>query len=102
MNIDHTIIGCEEFKKLLQRMMDQGEIELSKKVIEESINVITDAKFVGESSLKGSKPLTIFFEDDSILVANMTMHPPKLAVEMLSPFPIRITRWCHGATIAIM
>ena len=63
-------------------MMDQREIEFSRKVVEESINVITDAKFMGESSSKGPRPLTIFFEDDLVSVANMTMHPSKLTVEM--------------------
>ena len=48
--------------------------------------MITDAKFMGESSLGGLRPLTIFFEDDMVSIANMTMHPPKLTVEVLSPF----------------
>ena len=68
-------------------MMDQGEIEFSRKVIEESVNVIIDTRFVGESSFEGSKPLTIFFKDDPILVANMTMHSPKLTVGVPSSFP---------------
>ena len=49
--------------------MDQGEIEFFEKIVEESINVIIDAKFVGESSLGGSRPLTIFF--DLIPMANI-------------------------------
>ena len=63
-------------------MMDQEEIEFSEKIMEESVNVITDARFVEESFLGGSRPLTIFFEDDPILVADMTMHPSKLTVEV--------------------
>ena len=47
-------------------MMDREEIEFSEKVPEESVNVIIDAKFVEGSSFDGSKPLTIFFEDDSV------------------------------------
>ena len=43
----HTIQKCEDFKKLLQAMMDQREIEFSKEGIEKSVNLITDAKFVG-------------------------------------------------------
>ena len=43
-------------------MMDRGEIEFFEKVIEESVNVITDAKFMGESSSERPKPLTIFFD----------------------------------------
>ena len=62
-------------------------IEFSKKIIEESVNVITDAKFVGGSSSEGPKPLSIFFEDDLLLLANVIMHQPKLTVEVLSPFP---------------
>ena len=73
---NHTIKECEDFKSLLQMMMDQGEI-----------NVITDAMFMGESSSRGLKPLIIFFENVRILVTNMTMHPPKLTVEVLSLFP---------------
>ena len=55
--------------------------------MEESIIVITDAKFVGESSSKGSRSLTIFFDDDLVLVVDMRMHPSKLIVEVQSPFP---------------
>ena len=67
--------------------MDQGEIEFFEKIVEESINVITDAKFVGESFSKGSRPLTIFFEDDLVTVADMRMNQPKLTVEVPSLFP---------------
>ena len=67
--------------------MDQGEIEFFRTVVKESINVIIDAKFMGESSLGGHRPLTIFFEDDLIPIANMTMPPSKLTVEVPSPFP---------------
>ena len=56
-----TLLKSEEFKNLLQKMMDQGEIQFSEKIIEESINVIIDAKFVGESSLGGPS-----FEDDLV------------------------------------
>ena len=58
---NHIIWECEDFKSLLQKMMDRGEIEFSGKVIKESINVIIDVKFVGESSIERPKPLTIFF-----------------------------------------
>ena len=57
------------------------------KVIEESINVITGAEFVGGSSLRGPKLLTIFFEDDLTSVANRMMYQPKLTVEVSSSFP---------------
>ena len=68
-------------------MMNSGEVEFSEKVIEESVNVITDSKFMGESFSERSKFLTILFEDDLISVANVMMHQPKLAVEGPSPFP---------------
>ena len=83
----HTIGKCGKFKILLQKMMDHGEIEFFEKIVEESVNMITDAKFMGESSLGGPRPLTIFFEDDLILVANTRMNLPKLIVEVPSPFP---------------
>ena len=84
---NHTIRKCEDFKNLLQAMMDREEIEFFEEMIEESVNVITDAKFVGKSSFKRLKPLTIFFEDDSIPIANTTMHHTKLIVKVLSLFP---------------
>ena len=56
-------------------------------MLKESVNVINDAKFVGGSSFRGLKPLTIFFEDDPVLVANVMMHQPKLIVEVSSLFP---------------
>ena len=68
-------------------MMDQGEIEFSEKIKEESVNMITDGRFFGEASSKRPRPLTIFFEDDSILTTDMTMDPPKLTIEVPSPFP---------------
>ena len=86
-SVDHIIWECEDFTNLLQGMMDRGEIEFSGKVIDESVNVITDAKFVGEFSSKKLKPLTIFFENDLASVANTMMHQPKLIVEVPSLFP---------------
>ena len=67
----HTIRECEMFEKLLQRMVDQKEIEFSGKIMEESINVIT---------------LTIFFEDDSISMTDITMDPPKPTIKVPSLF----------------
>ena len=58
-----------------------------KKIVEESINVIMNARFVGETSSRGPRPLTVFFEDESVPAANMITHPPKLTVKVLSPFP---------------
>ena len=49
--------------------------------------MIIDVRFVGESPSRGLKPQTIYFEDDPFSVANMTMHPSKLTVEVSSPFP---------------
>ena len=69
---------------------------------EESVNVIIDAKFVEGSSFKGPKPLTIFFEDDSISMSNVTMHQSRLIVEVPSFFPTQITRCYHGIIIIIM
>ena len=86
-SVDHTIRECEDFKNLLQGMMDRGEIEFFDKMIEESVNVIIDARFVRESSFEKSKPLTIFFEDDSIPMGNTMMHQPKLTVKVPSLFP---------------
>ena len=43
--------------------------------MERSINVITDAKFVGESFEGRLRPLTIFFEDGLVLVADVNVHP---------------------------
>ena len=68
-------------------MIDRRRVEFSKKIVEESINVITDAKFMGKSSSRGSRPLTIFFKDDLISMIDIRMHPPKLTVEVLSLFP---------------
>ena len=86
-SLNHIIGECEKFKALLQRMMDQGEIEFSKKIMERTINVITDAKFIGESFEGRPRPLTIFFEDDLIPMANVNVHPSKLIMEGLSLFP---------------
>ena len=68
-------------------MMNQGEIEFSKEVLEEYVNVITDVKFMERSSSEGLKPLTIFFEDDPIFVNNVMMHQSRLTVEVPSHFP---------------
>ena len=97
--MDHTIGKCEKFKKLLQRMMDQGETEFFERIMEESVNMIIDARFIGESFSGGSRPLTIFFEYDSVSMANVTMHPSKLTVEVSSPFPYtdnKIVLWNYN------
>ena len=85
-SLNHTIRKCERFKALLQKMMDQGEIEFFERIMERSINVITDAKFKGESSEGRHRPLTIFFKDDLIPMANVNVHPSKLIVEVPCSF----------------
>ena len=85
-SLNHIIGECDKFKALLQRMMDQGEIEFFKRIMERSINVIIDAKFIGESFEGRPRPLMIFFEDNPILVANVNVHPSKLIVKVSSPF----------------
>ena len=84
--IGHTIQECKDFRKLLQAMMNQGEIEFSKEVLEEYVNVITDVKFMERSSFEGLKPLTIFFENDLVLLTNTMMHKPRLTIEVPSSF----------------
>ena len=68
-------------------MMNREKIEFSEKVLEEYVNVITDAKFVRGSSFEGPKHLTIFFEDNSVSMSNIIMHQPRLTIEVPSPFP---------------
>ena len=75
------------FKALLLRLMDQGEIELFERIMEGSINVIIDAKFIGESSDGRPRPLMIFFEDNLVHMVNENMHLSKLIVEVSSTFP---------------
>ena len=38
--------------------------------------MITDVKFVRESSSRGPRPLTLFFENDIVPVANMIVDAP--------------------------
>ena len=73
--MSHTIGKCERFKALLQKMMDHGEIEFFERIIVGSINMITDAKFIGESSKGRPRPLTIFFEDNLVPMANVKVQP---------------------------
>ena len=68
-------------------MMDQEEIEFSGTIKEETVNVITDAKFVKKSSSRRPRPLTIFFENNLSLVAKVNAYLSKLIVEVPSPFP---------------
>ena len=86
-SMNHIIGECERFKALLQRMMDQGENEFFERIMEGLINAIIDAKFVGEFSEGKPRPLTIFFEDGLVLMADVNVHPPKLIVEVPSLFP---------------
>ena len=55
----HIIQGYEKFRRLIQSMMNRGEIEFSKKVVEDSINMIIGAKFVGGSSSGGPKSFQV-------------------------------------------
>ena len=63
-----------------------GKLNFFERIMEGSINVIIDAKFIGESSDGRPRPLMIFFEDNLILLANVNVHPSKLIVEVSSPF----------------
>ena len=48
--IGYTIQDCEQFRTLVQSMMYHREIEIFEKKIEDSMNVIIGAEFVGGSS----------------------------------------------------
>ena len=64
--------------------MNQEEIEFFEKIWKEYVNVITDAKFVGGSSSEGPKPLTILFEDDLVLMSNITLFFSKVSLSKFS------------------
>ena len=76
---------------MVQVLMDQGKMKFSEKIVKESVNVIIWAEFVGGSSLRRSKSLTIFFEDEPTGADNVTIHTPtpKLIMEVPTHFPYK-------------
>ena len=84
--VGHTIQDYAEFRRMVQDLIDEKEIEFSSKE-EHSINVIIGTTYLEDPSLNGLRPITIFH--DNLPVKEKTSETPKpvLVIEVPKPFP---------------
>ena len=86
--VGHVVQDCEEFRNIVQALMDKKEIEFFEKIEEKSINVIVREGYSNTSSSGKAKALTIYYEDKPEVARRPTVEisMPKLKVEVPSPF----------------
>ena len=89
--VGHVVQDCEEFRNIVQALMDKKEIEFFEKIEEKSINVIVREGYSNTSSSGKAKALTIYYEDEPEVARHPTVEisMPKLKVEVSSPFPYK-------------
>ena len=75
----HSIQECPEFLKMIQEMMNEGEIEFCENIKEQSVSVLLE---------EVRKPLTVFYRGGGQQAAKETPHvpTPKLVVKVPTPF----------------
>ena len=76
----HSIQECPEFLKVVQEMMNKGEIEFCGKIKEQDVSVLLE---------EVQKPLTVFYRGGGQQAAKETSQAPtpKLVVKVPTPFP---------------
>ena len=86
--VGHVVQDCEEFRNIVQALMDKKEIEFSEKIEKKSVNVNIEEGYFNTSSSRGPKALTIYYEDELEVARCPTIEisMPKLKVEVSSPF----------------
>ena len=86
--VGHVVQDCEEFRNIIQALMDKKEIEFSEKIKEKFVNVIVGEGYSNTSSSRGPKALTIYYEDELKVARRPTVEisMPKLKVEVPSSF----------------
>ena len=77
--MDHSIQKCSKFLKMVQVMMNDGEIEFYGKVEEQNVSVLLE---------EVRKPVTIFYREEGQQATKVTPHvpTPRLVVEVPAPF----------------
>ena len=76
---DHSIQECPKFLKMIQEMINEGEIEFYKKIQEQNVSVLLK---------EVPKPLTVFYRGGGQQATKETPQVPtsKLVVKVPAPF----------------
>ena len=76
---DHSIHECPKFLKMIQKMMNEEQIEFCRKMQEQNVSVLLK---------EVPKPLTVFYQEGGQRATKeMPQVPtPKLVVKVLAPF----------------
>ena len=80
--MDHSIQECPEFLKLVQEMMNEGEMEFCGKMEEPNVSVLLK---------EIPKPITIFYRGRGQQVTKEAHHVPTLRLVMKVPAPFHNT-----------
>ena len=88
---DHSIQECPQFFKMIQEMINRGEIEFCGKMKEQDVNILLK---------EVPKPLTVFYRGGGQQATTDTPHvpTPKLVVKVPAHSAMLVTRRCHGIT----
>ena len=76
----HAIQECPDFLELIQRMINEGELEFCGMVEKQNVNVLLKEE--------APKPLTIFYREGGQQAMKEAPRPPalRLVVKVLAPF----------------
>ena len=77
--MDHFIQGCPEFLTIVQKMMNEGEMEFCGRMEEQNVSILLKEVL---------KPLTVFYRGGGQQATKETPHVPipKLVVKVPAPF----------------
>ena len=81
----HGIQECNEFREVVQDLMDRKKIEFSSSE-GSSINVITSTTYSGTPLSAGPRPITIFHDNEAATTELPKIPIPVLMVEVPKPF----------------
>ena len=75
--VDHSIQECSKFLKMIQEMINGGDIEFCEKMQEQDVSVLLK---------EVPKPLTVFYRGGGQQAIKEMLHVPKLVVKVPVPF----------------
>ena len=95
--IDHSIQECPEFLKMVQVMMNDGEIEFCGKVEEQNVSVLLE---------KVRKPVTFFYRGGGQQATKATPHvpTPRLVVKVPALFLYtndKVVPWNYTSQVVV-
>ncbi|XP_022735615.1 uncharacterized protein LOC111288969 [Durio zibethinus] len=89
--VGHSIQGCEDFKRILQSLMDEAIIEFYDDCDENSVNTVGDNHF-GKSFIP--KPLTVYYDEKPKPLTKKTISFFRIPMTIYvpSPFPYQTNK----------